>query len=170
LLNIESETCTVELPCGPVTFRSTVVKPYYAGPEKDQKDKLTQTQPQVTVLSPPAITPLKRGRGRPRKYPLLTATTNIKVCIQENRTEGNTQFSASQQKELTRLLAKGVFNIVKLSEVPNRIRLFNSRFVNNVKNKGTDKAFEKSRLVVQAYNDLEKASVLTQSPTIIRVS
>jgi hypothetical protein len=137
------------------------VKPYYNRPENNQEDELTQTQPQVTVLSPPTATPLKRGRGRPRKYPLLTATANIEVCIQEDRTEGNTQFSASRQKELTRLLAKGVFDIVKLSEVPNKIRLFNSRFVNNVKNEGTDKAFEKSRLVVQAYNDPEKALVLT---------
>ena len=39
-----------------------------------------------------------------------------------------------------------------------------------MKNKGTDKAFEKSRLVVQAYNDEEKSIVLTQSPTIQRVS
>ena len=129
MLNIKGETYTVELPYKPVTFCSTVVKLYYNRPENNQENKLTQTQPQVTVLSPPAATPLKRGRGRPRKYPLLTATTNIEVCIQEDRTEGNTQFSASWQKELTRLLTKGVFNIVKLSEVPDRIRLFNSRFV-----------------------------------------
>jgi hypothetical protein len=124
----------------------------------------------VTVLSPPATTPPKRGRGRPRKYPSLPATADIKVYIQEDRTEDNTQFSASRQKELTRLLAKGVFDIVKLSKVPNRIRLFNSQFVDQVKNEGTNKAFEKSRLVIQAYNDSEKASVLTQSPTIMRVS
>jgi hypothetical protein len=118
------------MPRGPVTFCSTVVKPYYARPEKDQKDELTQTQPQVTVLSPPAVTPaitsLKQGRGRPRKYPLLTTTANIKVCIQENKSKDNTQFNASRQKELTRLLAKGVFDIVKLSKVLNKIRLFNS--------------------------------------------
>jgi hypothetical protein len=89
LLNIEGETCTVELPCGPVTFRSTVVKPYYAGPEKDQEDKLTQTQPQMTVLLSPAITPLKQGRGRSRKYPFLTATANIEVYIQGDKTEDN---------------------------------------------------------------------------------
>jgi hypothetical protein len=35
LLNIEGEMCTVELPRGLVTFCFTVVKPYYAGPEKD---------------------------------------------------------------------------------------------------------------------------------------
>jgi hypothetical protein len=102
------------------------VKPYYNRPEKDQKDKPTQTQPQVTALSLPAITPPKQGRGRPRKYPLLTTTADIEVYIQEDRTEDNTQFSASRQKELTGLLAKGVFDIVKLSKVPNKIRFFNS--------------------------------------------
>jgi hypothetical protein len=81
LLSIEGETCTVELPCGPVTFCSTVVKPYYDGLEKDQENKPTQTQPQVTVLSPSATTPPKQGRGRPRKYPLLTATADIEVYI-----------------------------------------------------------------------------------------
>ena len=50
------------------------------------------------------------------------------------------------------------------------VRLFNSRFVDKIKNKGTDKAFKKSRLVVQAYNDLEKELVFTQSLTIQRVS
>jgi hypothetical protein len=82
------------MPCGPVTFCSTIIKPYYARPEKDQKNELTQTQPQVTVLSPPAITPavtpLKQGRGRPHKYPFLTITANIKVCIQKNKTKNNT--------------------------------------------------------------------------------
>jgi hypothetical protein len=54
--------------------------------------------------------------------------------------------------------------------VPQGIRLFNSRFVDEIKFPGTPKAFEKSRLVVQAYNDQEKELVLTQSPTIQRVS
>jgi hypothetical protein len=54
--------------------------------------------------------------------------------------------------------------------VPQGIRIFNSRFVDEVKNKGTDKAFMKSRLVVQAYGDDEKRLVLTQSPTIQRIS
>ena len=49
-------------------------------------------------------------------------------------------------------------------------RIFNSRFVDEIKNKDTEKAFQKSRLVVQAYNDQEKELVLTQSPTIQRIS
>jgi hypothetical protein len=84
--------------------------------------------------------------------------------------QNDTQFSASRQKEITGLLEKGVFKITKLTDVPQGVRLFNSRFVDEVKNAGTSKAFEKSRLVVQAYNDQGKELVLTQSPTIQRVS
>jgi len=57
-----------------------------------------------------------------------------------------------------------------MTDIPQGVRIFNSRFVDEIKNAGTDKAFEKSRLVVQAYNDHEKELVLTQSPTIQRVS
>ena len=62
---------------------------------------------------------------------------------------------------MTSLLEKGVFEITKLIDVPRGIRLFNSRFVDEIKNPGIDTAFEKSRLVVQAYNDEEKDLVLT---------
>ena len=42
--------------------------------------------------------------------------------------------------------------------------------MDEIKHLGTDKVFEKSRLVVQAYNDQGKDIILTQSPTIQRVS
>jgi len=45
-------------------------------------------------------------------------------------------------------LEKGVFETASESDVPKGTRIFNARFVDEVKNKGTDKAFEKSRLVV----------------------
>ena len=54
--------------------------------------------------------------------------------------------------------------------MPKGVRLFNSRFIDKIKNKGTNKAFKKSQLIIQAYNDLEKELVLTQSPTIQQVS
>jgi hypothetical protein len=104
------------------------------------------------TLPPQDATPQpvpKRGRGRPHKYPLLTAIADITIYLQDSAT----QFSASRQKELAGLLEKGVFEITKLADVPQGVRLFNSRFVDEIKNPGTDKAFEKSRLVVQAYND-----------------
>src|SRR5271155_1799902 len=179
LLTVEGETCTVKLPSGPTSFRSTVVKPYLqpesieANPEidpKPQESEIDRTA-QPPVEPRPQLPQPKRGRGRPRKYPELTAmadTADISVYLQENAPLS--QFRTSRQKELTGLLEKGVFEVVKLADVPDGIRLFNSRFVDEIKNPGTDLAFEKSRLVVQAYNDAEKKLVLTQSPTIQRVS
>ena len=52
------------------------------------------------------------------------------------------------------------------NDVLKGVRIFNFKFVDKVKNKGIKKAFAKSRLIVQAYNDKEKRIVLTQSLTI----
>lgn len=48
--------------------------------------------------------------------------------------------------------------------------MLKARLIDELKNPGTEKAYEKSRLVVQAYNDDGKGTVLTQSPTIQRSS
>src|SRR5438045_7535975 len=74
------------------------------------------------------------------------------------------QFHSSHQKELTGLLEKGIFQIVNLADVPSRSRLFNSQFIDEIKNLGTDTAFEKSRLVMQAYNDDERNWFLPSPP------
>ncbi len=79
-------------------------------------------------------------------------------------------FIESRQKEINGLIEKGVFRFVPISQVPRNTRIFNSRFVNEVKNIGTAAAYEKSRLVVQAYNDHEKETILTQASTIQQMS
>jgi hypothetical protein len=84
--------------------------------------------------------------------------------------EAPIQFASLRQKELTGLLENSVFAVVKIIDILPGIRIFNSRFIDKVKNAGTSDAFEKSRLVVQAYKDGEKDTVLTQSPTIQQVS
>ena len=45
--------------------------------------------------------------------------------------------------------------------MPKGVRLFNSQFINKIKNKGTNKAFRKLQLIIQAYNNSEKELVLT---------
>lgn len=76
------------------------------------------------------------------------------------------QYTTSKQKKITSLLEKEVFEIINDQNVPSDVCIFKSRFVDKIKNPRIDKAFEKSCLVVQAYNDLKKSLVLTQSPTI----
>lgn len=76
-------------------------------------------------------------------------------------------YTLSRQKEIPGLFEmKGIFKVVNPGDVPVDIRVFNSRFLDEIKNAGTDKAFEKSRLVEQSYNDFNKVLVLTQSPSI----
>jgi hypothetical protein len=65
---------------------------------------------------------------------------------------------------------RGVFGFINIDQIPTAARIFNSRFMDGIKFTGTLKAYEKSCLVIQAYNDNDKRMVLTQSPTIQRVS
>ena len=72
-------------------------------------------------------------------------------------------FEASIKEELKALRASGVFKIVEFDPYKHgNIRIFNSRFVNEIKGKTTI-LYEKSRLVIQAYSDDSKAVILTQS-------
>ena len=73
--------------------------------------------------------------------------TNISILVQE------TLFTNSQHKEINELLEKGVFVAIIEKDVLQGICIFNSRFVDKIKYPSTNKAFEKSRLVVQAYNN-----------------
>lgn len=128
-----------------------------------------------TLPSTPS-TPAKHGRGRPRKCPIQTnLLTSSDICFVMNNLHYDDvnvrlpPYTLSRQKEISGLLEKEVFQVVNSKDMPVGIRVFNSRFVDEIKNAGTDKAFEKSCLVVQAYNDFNKDLVLTQSPTIQQV-
>ncbi len=182
LVSTDGESCVLALPHGNTTFRTTVVKPYLTPsttvdgidlPDPNTVTVPTEeelTAPEIPIAQKPPEQPAKRGRGRPRKYPLPGPTSanqaDIRVFLQDELP----QYAASRQLEISGLLEKGVFEVALPSDVPAGTRIFNARFVDEIKNKGTEKAFEKSRLVVQAYNDGEKQIVLTQSPTIQRVS
>jgi hypothetical protein len=98
---------------------------------------------------------VKRGRGRPRKY------ADVTLFLQDN-----VDYEASRQAKITGLLEKGVFIVTTRADVPDGVRIFNSRFMDEVKYKDSKNKLKKSRLVVQAYNDDSKHIVLTQSPTI----
>lgn len=80
-------------------------------------------------------------------------------------------FDQSRNEEIEGLIARGVFDFVQYDPIKHAgIRIFNSRLVNEIKGKATGAPFEKSRLVIQAYNDEGKGMILTQSPTIQRAS
>ncbi len=79
-------------------------------------------------------------------------------------------FADSRRKEINDLLKRQVFEIITISEVLKNVRIFNSRFVDDIKHSDISQAYEKFRLMIQVYNDHEKTLVLTQAFTIQRMS
>ncbi len=80
------------------------------------------------------------------------------------------QFAESRQKEINDLIEKDVFQSINKNDVSFDVRIFNFRFVNEIKHLDIDKAFEKSRLVMQIFNDQNKNLILIQSSIIQRVN
>ena len=75
-------------------------------------------------------------------------------------------FKISQKQEIDALIIKRIFEFVLYDKKIYKRRIFNSKLVNEVKGKATETPYEKSRLVIQAYDDEGKQVILTQSPTI----
>lgn len=69
-----------------------------------------------------------------------------------------------EKEEMGVLLSNGVFKIVHESEAVGRLT-YGSRFVDQLKHAGLPDAYEKSRLVVQEFND-DKHGLLTYAPTV----
>jgi hypothetical protein len=76
---INGKSCVLALPHGNTTFRSTSVKPFNVPdnpieveyPKAERNGQEVKDEDTIVVNTSPAI-PLKRGRGRPRKYANIT--------------------------------------------------------------------------------------------------
>ena len=79
-------------------------------------------------------------------------------------------FQTSRLKELNKLLEKKVFKIIYIDNLFTKARVFENRFVNQIKNEGIEKTFEKSRLIVQTFNDSKKQKILIQASIIQRIN
>ena len=188
VINTKDQDVMVDMINGPVTFRSTVVKPYYRDDNtKDSAaDPNATVDPNVTTGPPQAPQPRKRGRpvgskNKPKsraQYLVQYMTKKeeddyalaVKLRSDGVINEPGAPFEVSDQKEVNDLVGRGVFSFELFN--PNEhggYRIFKSRLVREVKGK-TMIPYEKSRLVIQGYNDVGKTEILTQSPTIQRCS
>ena len=57
-------------------------------------------------------------------------------------------FQTFRLKKFNELLEKGVFEIIHIDNLFIKARVFENRFMNQMKNEETEKTFEKSRLVI----------------------
>lgn len=61
---------------------------------------------------------------------------------------------------IVELLEKNIFKVITFEKIPIDAQLFNSQFINKIKNLGIKKVFEKSYLLKQAYNNKNKNLIL----------
>lgn len=78
-------------------------------------------------------------------------------------------FEESDRAEMESLLQNGTFEILRINPRKEYGRIFNLRLVREVKGR-TTQPYEKSRLVLAGHSDKGKEEILTQSPTIQRMS
>ncbi|KAL4403389.1 hypothetical protein CABS03_15260 [Colletotrichum abscissum] len=152
-----------------------------AVPTDDEEEEIAERAP-----VPPA-----RRRGRPRRQaPTRQFITSdevintfytakekadfelaVKLRKEGVITTAGKPYEGSDLIEADTLRDRGVYRFILYDpEKHANLRIFKSRMVREIKGKGTPQPYEKSRHVIQGYGDVEKATLLTQSPTVQRCS
>jgi hypothetical protein len=145
--------------------------------DKGQEEEHHASSPRKEIVQP------VRRRGRPRKNPVQYETATAFLTQKEKddydiavryRREGiittpGRPFEQSDRTEMDSLIANGTFQIQRYDPHKHKGRIFKLRLVREVKGK-TATPYEKSRLVFAGHSDTEKDTILTQSPTIQRMS
>lgn len=199
LYNKEGETITVLINGEKKNFRSTSVNKWFEDNEdpntqRDASSDLPSLNPEINLEndSMPSLQ-LRRSQrdgrftGQYQTEDHLNISPEIQSHLYLSQNEEAIQLSldlrskgliktpgppffASTKKEIDSLLANDVFQFIPSNNLILGKRIYKCRIVKGIKGKETSTPFEKSRLVVQAYNDEGKSLVLTQSPTVQRAS
>ncbi len=176
MLSIQSESAIVELSNESTKFRFISLKLYYqnddhANDELSISSMKSSIESSIESISKHTdsivfIESIKRDRDRLRKFSSSIANVIFNIIS----IDSSSSFIAFRQKEIIELLEKEIFISVNKRDVSTDVRIFSFRFVNEIKHSSIEKAFEKFRLVIQAFNDQNKIFVLTQSSIIQRIS
>jgi hypothetical protein len=171
LLAIKEETATIKLPHGPTVFRTTNIKRYTKDSTTDQVQPKQQENSQARQQKDSQAKQQEDSQAeqqadsqashQPTQKRQLPAKYRADIIITDTQSKPQPNFTSSRQKKLNGLIKREVFEFVKNTDTPVNARIFNSRFIDQIKREGTPKAYEKSQLVIQAYNDDSKKTVLT---------
>lgn len=89
---------------------------------------------------------------------------DISIFIIFKNNVSQKSFTKLWHKESNSLLEKDIFKVITISDIFNGMKIFNSRFIDKIKNNRTATAFGKSRLIIQTYKNQGKKKILTQLP------
>ncbi len=199
MLDIEDETCKIVLSFRSIDFRSIVIKLFLIESINEHVQSISEIEDvqssdhqnnlsseSFEITSSLTIIRLIRTRRLLLRYQNLA---DIIVFLQNDDSSSNqfessllfesslfsitsliSNFENSRRKEMNDLLERRVFELIIIETVSRNIRIFNFRFVNEIKHSSTSDAYEKFRLVIQTYNDQDKTLMLIQSSIIQRMS
>ncbi len=185
-LNIDDKICKIELSLESIDFRSTVIKSFLIESfvevesivdvqsindvESENVQSIDSSDVENQNFASETQTRLIRARRLSLRYQNFA---DIIVVFQDDEDISSIStltFADSRLKEINELLKRQVFEIITISEVLKNVRIFNSRFVDEIKHSDISQTYEKSRLMIQIYNDHKKTLMLTQAFTIQRTS
>ncbi|KAH8193590.1 hypothetical protein TruAng_012245 [Truncatella angustata] len=164
--------------------KSVVTDPEIAPIVRESPPVRKRGRPRKNAVADLEIAPIVQGpfpvrrTGRPQRHAVIHLTQKEKdnrtlaIKLREDGviTTPGAPFEESDAVEVNDLTVRGVFEIIKYDPYLHKgIRIFKTRLVREIKGK-TTRPYEKSRLVVQGYGDDSKDQILTQAPTIQRVS
>jgi hypothetical protein len=188
LFDIEDETCKIVLSSESIDFRNIVMKSFLIESINEVKsiDENVQSTSEIedvqssdfqnNLSSESFAIRSTRTRRLSLRYQNFA---DIIVFLQDDDSLSNqfedtslsiSIFENSRRKEINDLLKKRVFKLIIIENVSRDVRIFNFRFVDEIKHSRTSDVYGKFRLMIQAYNDQDKTLILTQSFTIQRMS
>lgn len=179
-ISVEGETAVVQIKRGRRIFRTTCVKP-----------------PVISHLPNAAIGNDEESSGRGQgthNEGQLSGDDSECLALEDDRTGDNTkadggktfpigrkrkgrkdktytsgEFNNRRKDKLEVLLRKGTFKDMRMREVPEGIRVLDSRFIDEIKGAG-ERILNKSRLIAQNYGDEDTTRFTTEAPTLRRFS
>jgi hypothetical protein len=179
---MNDETWKIELSSESIDFRSIVIKSYLIESEVESISENVQSINDVEPENVQSTDSFDENQNiaseisarftRARRLSLRYQNfADITVFLQDEISSSLiSTFAESRRKEINDLLKRQIFEIIIIIEVLKNIRIFNFPFVDEIKHSDISQAYEKSRLVIQAYNDHEKTLMLTQAFIIQRMS
>ncbi len=177
LLNMNNEICKIDLSSESIDFRSTVIKSFHVKSTVDvqsindvELENVSSSDDEYQNFASEISVRFIRARRLLLWYQNFADITVFLQNDEEISSTSTFTFADSRRKEINELLKRQVFEIITISEVSKNVRIFKFRFVDEIKHSNISQTYEKSRLMIQTYNDHEKTLMLTQASTIQRMS
>jgi hypothetical protein len=191
MLAHEGHNVILKLPNGPINFRSTIIAPYFRSDNQDISDTFVdlfaakgniqdiivyRPNPGSRVIKPRKKRRLEESRNKKSTTYIFAKESSDHELAIKLRKNGviiapGLPFEESDNIKVTNLIARDIISFVRYNAAKygSIIPLFKSRIMHKIKGKN-DKPYKKSQWIIQGYNNRGKKSILTQFPTIQRMS